>query len=263
MLNYDMPQNLRALIIFAVITFFVPNFLNGQSKFSMDIYGTPFIQKFGKTITEKAYLDHPNITTEYIFNPSQEAGIMFNHFFENKFGWTVGTSWYNDTRSLRFMCFEDSLHSMPIFNFAKDIKIQRVGLRLGFNYRLTQKLQLDFILSTHFNVYTKFIPEWNVNVGILHQAYQTSLDFSIHENKAIYEPQIIPELRFSGELYKGLRFHFGTRLKFWGPYYMYTEVKGSFESTAYSDEVLYRSFMSGGSMSYFAGITYRLGLVKN
>ena len=258
-----MTQNYRAIITIVVFTCFVPNILNGQSKISIDLYGTPFVQKFGKTISDKAHLDHPNITTEYIYSPSQEVGIMFNQLFENKFGWTTGISWYNDTRSLRFLSFEDSLHSMPIFAFTKDIKIQRLGLRLGCNYRFTEKLQLDFVLSTHFNVYTKLMPEWDLGVSVYHQAYQTYLNISIHENKAIYQPQIIPELRFSAELYKGLRIHFGTRLKFWGPYYMYTEVKGSFESTDYTDQVIFRSYMSGGNMSYFAGITYRLGLAKN
>ena len=261
MLNYDMTGNLRALII---ILIWMPSISLGQSKFSLDIFGTPFIQKFGKTTDTDSYLEHPNITAEYIYHPAQEAGIIFNQTFENKFGWSAGVSWGNDHRSLRLTCFEDSLKivTYPLISISKDIKIQRLAFKAGCGYAFSDKIQLDFFISTFFRIKTETTPEWNFNFYQYHYAAQTNLHVQVYEKNTINETQIIPEVRFSAEILKGLRIHAGTRLKFWGPYYLFTWIEGSFETVAYSDEVIHRSFMSGGDLSYFAGLTYRFGLQK-
>ena len=261
-----MTQNLRATLIFLIL---IPLGSIGQSKLSLEIFGTPFISRYGGITNTGAYFtDHPNITTENIYHPSQEAGIIFNQTFKNKFGWSTGVSWTNDFRSLRLNCFDGPADSLihvgdPLISISKDIKIQRIAFKLGCSYSFNDKIQLDFLISTHFKIHENITPEWDLNFIRYDYTTQTNLHVQIYKRSTIDKPQIIPELKFSFEILKGLRFNMGTRLKLWGPSYMVTTVRGSFETIDYSDEILQRSYMSGGDFRFFAGISYRLELNKN
>jgi len=258
-----MTKKFKTIISIALVCFSLKSF--GQSKFSIDLFATPFIQKFGKTTVKESYLEHPNIIAEYIYRPSQEIGIVFNQSFKNRFGWNIGVSWNNDYRSFRLSSTYDILrpNSYNLFLLSKDIKIQRIGGKFGSSYKLTKNIQLDFIISTFFNVHTKTTPESNTEFYIYYYPpKESNFHVQVYENSTIYKTQIIPEIKFSAQIWKGLRFHLGARLKFWGPFYMSTRIEGSFDTIDYTDNVLHRSFMSGGDMSYFSGLTYRFGLNK-
>jgi hypothetical protein len=261
-----MTRNRKVIVILMLL---LPLVSVGQSHLSIDLFGTPFIQQFGNISKRSTAISHPNVQVEYYKQPTQEVGILFNQRFSNNFGWLAGLSWYNDNLQLRLsthLDHRDSLISVlnPLTNYNKNINIQRIGFKTGCGFTLATKLQLDFIISTHFNIRTKINPESHFEAWSYYNGSpEHHTHIQVYEREGLSAIRVIPEIKLSAEIWNNFRIHLGSRLRFIGKPYLTTSVKGSFETVEYTDKTLHFSLIGGTDISYFMGITYRIGVAEN
>jgi hypothetical protein len=249
-------------IIFAFCS--LPFYANGQSKTSLDIFATPLIQNFFGISDKEHFIDHPNITAEYLYFPKKEFGINYNQTFNNNFGWYAGVSYNTESRSMHLSCYEDSLKrsSQLLVYYSKEIRIQRMAIKGGCNYSFSDKIQIDLGFIVSYNISTKITPEFDFDMYGYYYSPETNLHIQVYELDGLRKMQIIPELKMSFEIFNRFRVHFGTRLKLRGSGYFRTRIEGSYETIDYSENLLHLSGMSGSDFSFFTGLTYRIG-IKN
>lgn len=251
--------------------------LYSQEMRKIEIYNNPFVYRGNVnnqfTTANNKYVDG-KYEVPYIF----ETGINYIAQKE-KWGWYTGLSFMMEQQVFSLSTYIPNEHYPyePTFTFNYDFDSYFLGYKVGLNYSVKKKLQINVGISIFDQVVSrKMYPEYRLDLTLT----QSYLNYSLEEPKPInkvessynirtggypYPIIIIPEIRFDYKIYKNTFLTLGARTKFWTGNFDYRfliKVDGYFDSTNPQNETLHESRIKSQGIYTYIGIKYDIPIGK-
>lgn len=260
------------IFIVPFILLYQCGFINAQKANGIQFIVNPYLKDFGNLEKRYTIQDCETVFSSHKKYPSFEAGALYHHDFNPKWGWGVGLTWrYAKFESnYQFTVYGQPKHVINDYNTVSNVNYSI--LKFQISYSINKKLKLNSFFNIEVPISEKFnaFPNRHFSFGVTDHTYTSEgeeithlqwNDIKIAHHGYDSQINITPEIALNYEIFNGFNISAGFRYKFWKSNYpiIQTTVEGFNGPENYnSNSILYLSEVNNKDFSVVFGLMYEI-----